>query len=213
MNSSSFKRSSLLAALLLTGTALAGESRFASYASRQEASSEVTCTDRKAELLQEAKAQALALNEEQISTLTAETATVVATNIAGFEKVPATDYAQGVDAAFLYLDAPETGLPAGHYRVSVQANPDDSQVGKYRGIASLIDKDGKEVARLPTVTKTFGPVALRSAGVGLQAHVGLQQQMLDWNLTRFRKTIIVVIVHSWGVTVIDLFNTDYSDYY
>ncbi|NOK21619.1 hypothetical protein [Corallococcus carmarthensis] len=199
-------RSSLVAALLLSGSAFAGESRYASAAA-------AACTELKTELAQGAKEQGLAINEEEIGTLTSEFATVVATNIAGYEKVPATDYAKGVDAAFVYIDSPEAGIPAGHYRVNVRAKPEDIKVGKYKAIASLIDKDGKEVAQRATVIETF-PSAVKSARYGSPMSVGIQQQTVnDWNLTRFRKTIIVVIVHSWGVTVIDLFGTDYSSYY
>ncbi|WP_148282364.1 hypothetical protein [Corallococcus coralloides] len=199
-------RSSLVAALLLSGSAFAGESRYASAAA-------AACGELKTELVRGAKEQGVALNEEEIGTLTTDKATVVATAIAGYEKVPAAEYEKGVDAAFVYIDSEEAGIPAGHYRVSVRANPEDIQVGKYKAIATLIDKDGKEVAQRATVIETF-PSAVKSARYGSPMSVGIQQQTInDWNLTRFRKTIIVVIVHSWGVTVIDLFGTDYSSYY
>ncbi|RKH60698.1 hypothetical protein D7X55_25720 [Corallococcus sp. AB049A] len=203
MITSRFVRSSLVAALLLSGSAFAGESRYASAA----------CTELKTELVQGAKEQGVALNEEEIGTLTTDKATVVATSIAGYDKVPATDYEKGVDAAFVYIDSEEAGIPAGHYRVNVRANKEDIQVGRYKAIATLIDKDGKEVAQRATVIETF-PSAVKSARYGSPMSVGIQQQTInDWNLTRFRKTIIVVIVHSWGVTGIDLFGTDYSSDY
>ncbi|MBZ4372737.1 hypothetical protein K8612_13845 [Corallococcus sp. AS-1-6] len=206
MSTSRFVRSSLVAALLLSGSAFAGESPYASAAA-------AACTELKGELVRGAKEQGLSLNEAEIGTLTSEQATVVATSIAGYEKVPAAEYAKGVDAAFVYIDSPEAGIPAGHYRVNVRARPEDIQVGKYKAIASLIDKDGKEVAQRATVIETF-PSAMKPAGYGSPMTVGIQQHTInDWNLTRFRKTIIVIIVHSWGVTVIDLFGTDYSSYY
>ncbi|WP_147445434.1 hypothetical protein [Corallococcus aberystwythensis] len=199
-------RSSLVAALLLSAPALAGESRYAAAAA-------AACSELKTELVQGAKEQGLAINEEQIGTLTSDQGAVVATNIAGYEKVPASEYEKGVDAAFVYIDSPESGIPAGHYRVNVRANPEDIKVGKYKAIASLIDKDGKEVAQRATVIETF-PSAVKAARYGSPMSVGIQQHTVnDWNLTRFRKTIIVIIVHSWGVTVIDLFGTDYSSYY
>ncbi|RKH17751.1 hypothetical protein D7Y27_31475 [Corallococcus sp. AB004] len=206
MITSSFMRSSLVAALLLSGSAFAGESKYASAAA-------AACTELKSELSRSAKEQGLAIDEAEIGTHTSEQATVVATSIAGFDKVPATEYAKGVDAAFVYIDSEEAGIPAGNYRVSIRANPEDIKVGKYKAIASLIDKDGKEVAQRATVIETF-PSAVKSARYGSPMSVGIQQHTInDWNLTRFRKTIIVVIVHSWGVTVIDLFGTDYSSYY
>lgn len=167
----------------------------------------------RAELLQSAKAQGLAIQDEQIGTLDSDSGTIVASVIDGFDKLPDTEYAKGVDAAFVYINAPEAGIPAGHYRVHVQADPADIRVGKYKATATLIDKDGKEVAKRATTIESFA-VPLKTASAGYRTQLGIQQHTLrDWNLDRFRPTIILIMVRPWGVTVIDLFNTDYRDYY
>lgn len=206
MITSSFMRSSLVAALLLSGSAFAAEPRFATTTA-------TACADSKTQLLEAAKAQGLALSEDQIGTLSSDTGNIVATSIAGFEKVPDTEYAKGVDVAFVYIDSPDAGVPAGYYRVNVRANPEDIQVGKYKAIATLVDKDGKAVAQRATRVETF-PAPLQAARYGSPMNVGLQQQTLrDYNLTRFFKTVTIIMVRPWGTLVIDLFGVDYSDYY
>ncbi|WP_147441955.1 hypothetical protein [Corallococcus exercitus] len=200
-------RSSLVAALLLSGSAFAAEPRSATTTA-------TACTDSKTQLLQAAKEQGLVLNEEQIGTLSSDTGNIVATSIAGFEKIPDTAYAQGVDVAFVYIDSPDAGVPAGYYRVKVRANPEDIQVGKYKAVATLIDATGKEVAQRATRIETFSQEATKSARYGSPMNVGIQQQTIrDYNLTRFFKTVTVILIRPWGTTVIDLFGVDYSDYY
>ncbi|MHA7632711.1 hypothetical protein [Corallococcus sp. M7] len=199
MISSIFKRTSLLAALLLSTPVLAGEPASASA---------TACTQLKDELVKRAEAQGIALNHEQIRTLSSDEGTFVATNIAGFEKVPDTEYAKGVDVAFVYIDSPEAGVPAGHYRVNVQAKPEDIRVGKYEATATLFDMDGKEVAQRATRIETFA-TPLKSAAYGNQPlRFGIQQQTInDWNIQRFRGTVTLIIVRPWGVLVLDLFNS------
>ncbi|MGE6762393.1 hypothetical protein ACQKGO_30565 [Corallococcus interemptor] len=200
MTSSIIKRTSLLAALLLTTPALAGAPSSAS-------ASAAACTQLKEELVKHAQEQGINLNQEQISTLASDEATIAATNIAGFENIPDTEYAKGVDVAFVYIDSPEAGVPAGHYRVNVQANPEDIKVGRYTATATLFDKDGKEVAKRATRVETFG-TPLKSAAYGSPLRVGLQQQTInDWNIQRFRGTVTLIMVRPWGVLVLDLFNS------
>ncbi|MBN8226757.1 hypothetical protein JYK02_04460 [Corallococcus macrosporus] len=199
-------RSSLVAALLLSGSAFAAEPR-------STTATATACTDSKSKLLEAAKAQGLALNAEQIGTLSSDTGDIVATSIAGFENVPDTEYAKGVDVAFVYIDSADAGVPAGYYRVNVRADPKDMQVGKYKAVASLIDASGKEVAQRATRIETFS-APLKSARYGSPMNVGLQQQTIrDYNLTRFFKTVTIIMVRPWGTVVIDLFGVDYSDYY
>ncbi len=112
--------------------------------------------------------------------------------------------------AFIYIDNPEAGMPAGHYRVNVRANPEDIHEGKYAGTASLIDKDGKKVARLPADIESFPQKSARAGNIGPRAHLGLQQHTYDWNLDRFRPRVLLIIVsQAAGVIVIDLLSNWY----
>ncbi|WP_164020763.1 hypothetical protein [Pyxidicoccus trucidator] len=204
----SLKVPSLLAAVLLSGSALAGEPRSASYAPREATAA--ACSDLKSELFKAAQEQATPLDAEGVVTLTLPQAALAGTPIEGYEKLPASEFAKGVDAAFIYIDNPEAGIPAGHYRVNVRANPEDIHEGKYQGTASLIDKDGKEVARLPADIETFAQTSARGGNVGPRAHLGLQQHTYDWNLDRFRPRVLLIIVsQAAGIIVIDLFNNWY----
>ncbi|MCP3061202.1 hypothetical protein LXT21_20690 [Myxococcus sp. K38C18041901] len=49
---------------------------------------------------------------------------------------------------FVYLDAPQLGIPAGHSTLNARANDKDIRVGTYAGTVGLVGKDGQEVARV-----------------------------------------------------------------
>ncbi|MCE9672776.1 hypothetical protein LY474_33720 [Myxococcus stipitatus] len=138
------------------------------------------------------------LNKEQIVTSTSEKITFAGTSIAGFEQVPAARFAEGVDAAFVYVNAPELGIPEGHYRVNARANEEDIQVGKYPGTVGLIDKDGKEVVKLPANIETFSltvpDTAARGAGPGGRTQLGLQQHY-EMNNDRFRGPFFYIVIY------------------
>lgn len=153
----SLKAFGLVAAILLTsGPALAGETRLAAYMPRADTQPATAgaCTDPRGDLIAAASAARVPINVEQIVTATSEKVAVTATSVAGFEQVPATRFPVGVDVGFVYLNAPESGIPAGFYRLNARASSTDVRVGTYPGSVSLFSGDGREVARLPATMET-----------------------------------------------------------
>jgi hypothetical protein len=110
------------------------------------------CDTREA-LFKAAAEAGVKLNQEQTVTATAPGVSFAGTSIAGFEQVPATQLTKGADAGFIYLDAPETGIPTGYYRLNARAEA--PQLGTYEGTVGLISADGKEVARVPATMETW----------------------------------------------------------
>jgi hypothetical protein len=202
----SLKVPSLLAALLLSGSAIAGEPR------ETPANTRAACADVKSELFETAKAQGAALDTERFTTLAIPEASVAAAPILDLAKVPDAEFAKGVDVAFLYLDNPETKIPAGHYRVQVSAKPEDIKAGRFQGVATLLDKDGKPVAELPAAIESKGSSA-RYGTFGGRTNLGINQDVTHYNLDRFRSRVYVILYSGGRVVVLDLFHTDYSDYY
>lgn len=112
-----------------------------------------TDAERKA-LLEAANRAQVPINFEQIVTATSENVALVGTSIAGFEQIPATQFANGTNIAFVYLDLPASGIPAGYYRLRTTAARQDITVGNYPGTTEFISQDGKVVARLPSSIDT-----------------------------------------------------------
>ncbi|MBU8895154.1 hypothetical protein DRW03_02685 [Corallococcus sp. H22C18031201] len=110
--------------------------------------------DLSSDLIQAADAKGIPINKEEIVTMTAEDLAFAATSIAGSEQIPATRFNDGVDVAFVYLNSPDSGIPAGFYRLNARANASDIRVGSYSGTVGLIDQDGLEVTRLAASFET-----------------------------------------------------------
>lgn len=110
------------------------------------------CDTREA-LFKAAAESGVKLNLEQTVTASSESITFAGSSIAGFEQIPATRLPRGVDAGFIYLNAPESGIPADFYRLHTQApNP---QKGVHEGTVSLVSRSGKVVAQLPATLETW----------------------------------------------------------
>lgn len=105
-------------------------------------------------LIDAAHAAKVPINVEEIVSATSKNVTFVGTSIAGFEQVPATEFPNGTDVAFAYVDFPAAGIPAGYYRLKTHAASDDITVGTYPGTTEFISLDGKVVARLPSSIDT-----------------------------------------------------------
>ncbi|MCP3162138.1 hypothetical protein [Myxococcus qinghaiensis] len=105
-------------------------------------------------LIDAAHAAKVPINVEEIVSATSKNVTFVGTSIAGFEQVPATEFPNGTDVAFAYVDFPAAGIPAGYYRLKTHAASDDVTVGAYPGTTEFISLDGKVVARLPSSIDT-----------------------------------------------------------
>lgn len=102
-----------------------------------------------------ASAAGVAVHLDQLVTVSTQGATVAATTVQGYEQVPATDLPKGVDAGFLYLDAPSSGIPTGFYTVRASAKAGDVRVGDFDGTVQLVSKDGRVAAELPAKMDAF----------------------------------------------------------
>jgi hypothetical protein len=126
------------------------------------------------QLAEAAKAAGVPINTEETVTLTSPDVNLAASSIQGFEQVPATDFAKGVDFGYIYLDAPRSGLPAGNYKLRAHAAAGDIQVGEYGGTVDLIGADGKVASTLDATIDTSSltvpnplPYARTKVGVSL----------------------------------------------
>jgi hypothetical protein len=189
-----------VAAMLFASSAFAGENtRLGTYLARADtqAAPAEQCTDPKSDLIAAADKAGVKLNVEQIVTASSEDVTFAGTSIQGFEQVPATDLPKGVDAGFVYLDAPATGIPAGFYRLNAHANKEDVRKGSYPGTVGFIGADGKEVARVAATMETSSltvPNPLPYARTRLETRIGTQ--------TPERQDIIIIIIHCPNGTTI-----------
>ncbi|NBD07577.1 hypothetical protein [Corallococcus silvisoli] len=78
-------------------------------------------------------------------------------SIAGNEQTPATQFGTGVESAFVYLNAPGSGIPAGFYRLVARADPRDIRIGNYSGFVDFQALDGSTSA---SVVATFNTPSL-----------------------------------------------------
>ncbi|WP_224371189.1 hypothetical protein [Hyalangium versicolor] len=120
-----------------------------------EPSQAATCTDLGDQLAKAAESAGIPINREQTVTTTSNGVAFAGTSIAGFEQIPATQFPKGVDAGFIYLSSPESGIPAGYYRLRTTASDRDIRVGSYPGIVSLVNLEGKVVTVVPATIDTF----------------------------------------------------------
>jgi hypothetical protein len=202
MKTQSLKVVGFVAAMLFASSAFAGDNtRLGTYLARadiQQPASAPQCSDPKSDLIAAADKAGVKLNVEQIVTASSEDVTFVGTSIEGFEQVPATDLPKGVDAGFVYLDAPKSGIPAGFYRLNAHADEKVIQKGTYQGTVGLIGADGKEVTRLAATMETSSlsvPNPLPYARTRLETRIGGQT-------TPDRQDIIIIIIHCPNGTTI-----------
>ncbi|QSQ19147.1 hypothetical protein JY651_27785 [Pyxidicoccus parkwayensis] len=199
MKFQSLKVVGFVAAMLFASSALAGESRLGTYLARADVQSAPAqqCSDPRSDLIAAADKAGVKLNVEEIVTASSKDVTFVGTSIEGFEQVPATDLPKGVDAGFVYLDAPASGIPAGFYRLNAHANKEDVQKGTYPGTVGFIGADGKEVARVAATMETSSltvPNPLPYARTRLETRIGTQNPE--------RQDIIIIIIHCPNGTTI-----------
>ncbi|MFP2911041.1 hypothetical protein ACLESD_39605 [Pyxidicoccus sp. 3LFB2] len=204
MKTQSLKVVGFVAAMLFASSAFASGSRLAAYMPRADAPAPRAeqCTDPREQLIKAAEEAGVKLNREEIVTASSKDVNFVGTSIEGFEQVPATDLPKGVDAGFVYLDAPATGIPAGFYRLNAHANEEDIQKGTYQGTVGLIGADGKEVARMPATMETSSlsvPNPLPYARTRMETRVGGIG-------SPDRHEIIIIVIHCPnGTTIVIIF--------
>jgi hypothetical protein len=120
------------------------------------ASAQEPCnTDLRARLLDAANQAGVAVNPDDILTSVNEGGTVATTTIAGYEGVPGSALPGGVNAGFIYFDAPGSGIPAGFYTLRASAQQEDLRVGGFPGRVELVSAGGEVAANLPASIDAF----------------------------------------------------------
>lgn len=100
------------------------------------------------QLVKASKDAGVNIHPEEVFTLSRGTETITGAPIAGWEQIPATAHANGVEIGYAFISSEEPRIPAGYYRLKgfVQAN----QVGRTEGRVQLIDQGGKVATELPS---------------------------------------------------------------
>lgn len=101
----------------------------------------------KDQLLEASKAAGVNVHAEEVFSVSRDSESVIAAPIAGWEKIPATALAKGVDFGFAHFSTEEPRVPAGYY--SLRAFADVNAVGTVQGRVQLLDRAGKVAAELP----------------------------------------------------------------
>ncbi len=118
--------------------------------------SDLSCSEELARQMSVAASTAgVEINLDQLVVSSKQDLTVAATTIQGYEQIPATALPKGVNAGFLYLDVPNSGIEKGFYTVRASAREEDVQIGEFEGTVELISVDGKVAAVLPAKMDAF----------------------------------------------------------
>ena len=99
------------------------------------------------QLLTASKAAGVNVHAEELFTVSRGSETVTTAPIVGWEKIPATDLAKGVDFAYGYFSTQEPRVPAGNY--TLRATADVRAVGTVKGRVQFVDRQGNVAAEVP----------------------------------------------------------------
>jgi hypothetical protein len=94
------------------------------------------------------------LQTDEMLTLSSNGITLAGGSIVGFEQVPSTALAGGVDFGYTYIDGPQSGVPTGIYKLRAHANAQDITVGDYPGTVDYIDSTGKVVTTVAATVES-----------------------------------------------------------
>lgn len=112
--------------------------------------------DPKCRLVTAAEEAGIPIYTEELIVLTHGEDSLAAAPIQGFEKIPASAFAGGVDMAYAYINFPESSsIPSGTYLLRGRAAESDIHEGEYGGTVDLVNADGGVVASLPARIHTF----------------------------------------------------------
>ena len=100
------------------------------------------------QLVKASKDAGVNVHPEEVFTLSRGGETITAAPIVGWEQIPATALANGVEFGYAYIATEEPRIPAGYYKLKGFAKP--SQVGTVEGRVQLIDQGGRVAAELPS---------------------------------------------------------------
>ncbi len=102
----------------------------------------------KDQLVDASKAAGVNIHVDEVFGLSRGAETVTSAPIAGWEKIPATALAKGVDFGFAYISTEEPRVPAGYY--TMRGFADVTSVGTVKGRVQLVDRGGNVAAELPS---------------------------------------------------------------
>jgi len=84
---------------------------------------------------------------DEVFTIVRKSATFITSPLRGYERMPATELARGVDFAYAFVDAPKSGIPVGHYKLRAFAR--NIRLGEIHGRVEFVNADGVVVKRVP----------------------------------------------------------------
>lgn len=111
--------------------------------------------DPRTQLLTAAAQASIPLHTQELMVLTHGAKSFAVAPIQGFENIPATALASGVDMAYAYINFPGSSVPAGSYKLRGRAPSGSIRAGEYDGTLELIDSYGNVAASLPMTINTF----------------------------------------------------------
>lgn len=126
------------------------------------------------ELSRAAQAAGVAVNTTEMVELFRDGVRYSGAPMAGLESIPASELVDGVDVAFIHLDAPSSGIPAGDYIVRARSNASSVTLGENEVTVDLVSTDGTVTVSQPGVANVWSqtvptdpPYANSVAGVAL----------------------------------------------
>lgn len=112
-------------------------------------------TDSENDLIQAAQAAGVSINTTEMVELFRDGVELISAPIQGLETVPATELPDGVDVGFIHLDAPGTGIPAGHYTVRARSGAGGVTLGENDVTVDFVDGAGNVVASQQAVADVW----------------------------------------------------------
>ena len=100
------------------------------------------------QLVKASKDAGVNVHPEEVFTLSRGAESITGAPIVGWEQIPATALANGVEIGYAFISTEEPRIPSGYYKLKGFANP--TQVGRVDGRVQLIDQGGKVAAELPS---------------------------------------------------------------
>lgn len=145
----------------------------------------------KDQLVDASKAAGVNVNAEEVFSVSRDSESVIAAPIAGWEKIPATALAKGVDFGFAYFSTEEPRVPAGYYRLKAFA--DVTAVGTVKGRVQLLDRGGQVTAELPADVEVHSLTVPAEAATQRSFVVGIPRERRQGIWFRCPNGVCIVI--------------------
>ena len=134
------------------------------------------------QLVKASKDAGVNIHADEVFTMSRGAETITGAPIVGWEQIPATAHANGVEFGYAYISTEEPRIPAGHYKLKGFARP--SQVGPVEGRVQLIDQGGRVAAEIPAQVEVHS-MTVPAEAAGARSFVTAVSQG-DRNLIWFR---------------------------